>query len=295
MPYETPAGLRDALEARLANDARAHGVDLNRLRRRAAFERLLVRLEANTPNRWVLKGGMAVEVRLGNRARMTKDLDLAVRGDGAMFEGNALRELLVEALTVDSDGDGFEFLVGVASSISPDEAGRLGWGMSVDVRLAGRTFAAVQLDVVARTEEITGTTRIQLHGLLDFAGLPRRSVDVVNSSQHFAEKLHAYTRDYGARGNTRVKDLPDLVLLIEHGIDPAQAYEAAELVFVIRGTHPLPDELPDPPAGWEITYARYVDQLDVQAATTTGAIAVVRRFWAEARATRSGGSGSGAS
>lgn len=64
-PWETPAALRDALEARLAAQALDSGLDLNRLRRRAVFERLLYRLEAAEPGRFVLKGGVALEVRLG--------------------------------------------------------------------------------------------------------------------------------------------------------------------------------------------------------------------------------------
>lgn len=53
MPYETPAALRAALEDRLKNQARASGVDLERLRRRTVFERLLVRLDAASPGRWI--------------------------------------------------------------------------------------------------------------------------------------------------------------------------------------------------------------------------------------------------
>lgn len=79
MPYDTPAALRQALEARLGQEARDRGVDLARLRRRVLFERILIRLDAADPGRWVLKGGMALEVRLGNRARSTRDLDLVLR------------------------------------------------------------------------------------------------------------------------------------------------------------------------------------------------------------------------
>jgi hypothetical protein len=56
--YESPAALRQALEARLRHAARVHGVDLERLRRRAAYTRLLVRLASSEPGQWILKGGM---------------------------------------------------------------------------------------------------------------------------------------------------------------------------------------------------------------------------------------------
>jgi len=50
MPYESPAALRSALDARLQNEARERGTRLDRLRRRAVFERLLIRLDVGRPN-----------------------------------------------------------------------------------------------------------------------------------------------------------------------------------------------------------------------------------------------------
>ena len=38
----------------------------------------MVRLQEKENSPWVLKGGFALELRLGDRARMTKDLDLGV-------------------------------------------------------------------------------------------------------------------------------------------------------------------------------------------------------------------------
>src|SRR5438876_10362803 len=108
MAYESPAALRQALETRLGNRSRETAVDLERLRRRAAFERLLVRLELGAPRRWIVKGGMALEVRLGDRARSTRDLDLALREPAA--DGTAVRDLIIDCLSVDREGDGFEFL-----------------------------------------------------------------------------------------------------------------------------------------------------------------------------------------
>src|SRR6266545_1834763 len=99
MPYESPAALRNALEARLQNEARERGVRLDRLRRRAVCERLVVRLEVGGPGLWVLKGGTALEVRWRERARTTRDLDLALREQ--LGSGRALRELLIEELSRD--------------------------------------------------------------------------------------------------------------------------------------------------------------------------------------------------
>jgi hypothetical protein len=81
MRYDSPAALRAALEHRLHAQSLQSGVALNRLRRRVVFERIASRIDRAEPGRWVVKGGMALEVRLADRARTTKDLDLGLRED----------------------------------------------------------------------------------------------------------------------------------------------------------------------------------------------------------------------
>ena len=76
--YGVPQAFRTAPEDRLRNLAQRQGIDLQRLRRRVAFERLLAHLfeDAGAPGH--LKGGFALELRLQDRARSTVDLDLTV-------------------------------------------------------------------------------------------------------------------------------------------------------------------------------------------------------------------------
>jgi len=79
--YQTAAALLAALNFRLLAEAEHRGIDVNRLRRQVAFERLLSRLSdpaAEAAGTWVLKGGLALELRLTNDCRSTKDVDLAV-------------------------------------------------------------------------------------------------------------------------------------------------------------------------------------------------------------------------
>jgi hypothetical protein len=279
MPYATPGALRAALEARMAAPEGTTVPGLERLRRRAVFERLLVRLEHATPGQWVLKGGMALEVRLGDRARTTRDLDLALRL--AADDAATIREHLIDALADDPEGDGFEFRVGPAKAIDLDEAGRPGWRFAIDARLDGRTFANVRLDVVARTEEISATDRITLRSMLAFAGFPDHQIEAVDPAQHFAEKLHAFTRPHGDRPNSRVKDLPDLLLLVDQGLSPSvELLTAVDHVFAVRATHDVPAELPDPPADWADRYATLADELGLHAGTVDEAMATLRPFWA---------------
>lgn len=75
--YSTASAFRRALEDRLNAESKAKGIDLQRMRRQVAFDRLLVRLfsEGNPP--WRLKGGYALELKL-SIARTTRDLDLGL-------------------------------------------------------------------------------------------------------------------------------------------------------------------------------------------------------------------------
>ena len=69
---------------------------------------------------------------------------------------------------------------------------------------------------------------------------------------HFAEKLHAYTRPRERR--TRVKDLLDLSVILEELADelpsPEEMRRSLELTFDRYDTHALPKPLPPPPEDW---------------------------------------------
>ncbi|MDQ2789435.1 MAG: nucleotidyl transferase AbiEii/AbiGii toxin family protein [Actinomycetota bacterium] len=74
MTYQSAQALRTALENRLLAQSNETGASLDRLRRRVMFERIIARIQAAEPGQWVLKGGMALEVRLRDDARLTKDV-----------------------------------------------------------------------------------------------------------------------------------------------------------------------------------------------------------------------------
>ncbi len=71
-------------------------------------------------------------------------------------------------------------------------------------------------------------------------------------ADHFAEKLHAYTRPREHR--TRVKDLLDLTVILEDLSDDLPSAEvmrrAIEATFERYGTHELARPLPSVPADW---------------------------------------------
>ena len=251
--YASAAAFRVALESRLNKMAQKEGLDLQRLRRQAAFDRLLCRLFASPDAPWLLKGGYAMELRL-KTARTTRDIDLAMRRlplASADWDANVsdVLESLREAGNLDLH-DFFTFVFGNATQ-DLDAAPYGGARFPVDARLAGRTFAKFHLDV--STGDVLREPYDTLSGRdwLGFAGIASAKFPAVSPEEQFAEKLHAYTLPRVGRENTRVKDLVDLVLLIERTrLDAARLPKAIRETFQRRKTHEIPSALIPPPSSW---------------------------------------------
>jgi hypothetical protein len=76
-----------------------------------------------------------------------------------------------------------------------------------------------------------------------------------------------------------VKDLPDIALLAGTGPFEAKALrEAVEATFVARGTHPVPNALPDPPRSWAAQYERLADVDGLPWPTMVELLKAVRAF-----------------
>ena len=280
MTYETAEALRMALEQRLNNRSRETGISLDRLRRRVVFERIVARLAHAEPGRWVLKGGMALEVRLRDQARLTKDIDLGLR-DG-VNEQAELHERLVEALAADPFNDRFVLVAGPVTELSPDGGGHTTWRASVAAQLAGRPFGGVQIDVSPRAHELDLTDTVALPNSLAFADIEAPAVEIIDVNRHAAEKFHAMLRQFDDRENTRVRDLLDLVLLIENELldRPAMA-SAVRDVWQERDATARPKELAVLPASWPDRYERLAAEHDVTALTFPAAVALVTALWTD--------------
>ena len=78
----------------------------------------------------------------------------------------------------------------------------------------------------------------------------------ISREEQFAEKLHAYSLPRGGRPNSRVKDLVDLVLLVESGtLDRNRVGQCVEATFRRRDTHRVPSSLEPPPQTWAGPFA----------------------------------------
>ncbi len=280
MTYESPRALRTALEHRLLITSRDTGVALDRLRRRVLFERIVARLHTAEPGLWVLKGGMALEVRLSDAARSTKDIDVGLRETVA--DAADLHDRLIACLSVDPVGDRFVFEVGEPDQLRGDGGGHVTWRAAVAATLADKPFGAIKLDVSPRAHELHQTERLPMPNSLHFAGIPTTQIEIVDVHRHAAEKFHAMTRDYGDRENSRVRDLLDLVILIEHGmLTPGAVAIAARAVWIERDAAEPPREMPPFPSSWPERYERLADEYDVDAQSFSKAVALVRGLWTE--------------
>lgn len=96
------------------------------------------------------------------------------------------------------------------------------------------------------------------------------------------EKFHAMTRDFGDRGNSRVRDLFDLVLLIENDLpSPGTLADAARAVWAERDRTEPPRQLPPLPASWPARHEQLADDHDVGARTYMQAITLVQSLWGQ--------------
>ncbi len=273
--YATGAALRAALEERLKRIAKTEGTELQRLRRQVAFDRFLARLFDGADTQWVLKGGYAMELRF-EISRATKDLDFTVRSMPTSA-GDAVLVYLQEA-GLRNLGDFFSFRVGVPM-MDLDGAPYGGSRYPVEAMMAQRKFARFHMDVGFGDIVLDPLEHIQTRDWFGFAQIPAASVPIIQREQQFAEKLHAYTLPRTGTVNSRVRDLVDMVLLIQSGtLDPTVTTEALRNTFGRRRTHPIPAMLEPPPLDWRAPFERLADECRLDHSVTK-AFAELSQFY----------------
>jgi hypothetical protein len=267
--YASAEAFRRALEARLNKAAEAELVQINRLRRQVAFDRLLARLFRTGPAPWVLKGGYALELRF-KTARATIDIDLTVQRIAAATESDSnqiVRDMLQDAASF-SLGEWGEYTVG-PPALDLDAAPYGGARFPIEARMDDRIFARFHLDAGIGDAVIQPVEIIACRDWLSFAGIAPPQVQTISREQQFAEKLHAYTLPRSST-NSRVKDLIDLALLIGSGeLSPTRAADALRLTFQRRLTHELPVALVEPPQDWERRFQALADECQLKADMNT--------------------------
>lgn len=212
-PWRSPQATRQALTDRVKS---RHPPERRQQRlREIAYRRLLARLFEAQPDRWVLKGGAALLLRLDPN-RTSNDMDLtyvAEAGEHAV----ALRAL-TEAAAYDA-GDFFEFEIASGRAFEVDEAHPLERAVSVPViaRIGAAVFAefsvdlrlprddAVAVDWIEPAPTLTGEPAVDETAPVATLALPAQ----------IAEKACALFERHGVDGaaSSRARDLADLAMI----------------------------------------------------------------------------------
>ena len=225
------------------------------LRRKVAFDRLLARIFSNKNSKFYLKGGYALEMRIAE-ARVTKDIDLTcvLR---ALNKYDILTEIIwdeIQALAKLDLNDFFSYQIG-KPQIDLDNAPYGGSRYPVSAMIDGKLFVRFQLDVGADIVDVDQVEQLKGVDWLDFCNVQAPMIATISIEQQLAEKLHAYSLPRGGRLNSRVKDLIDMVLLLN--IRPIQTEDFKKILhktFTTRKTHSIPKLLDPPPSEWIIRF-----------------------------------------
>lgn len=269
--YRTGASFRRALEERFRSRSLETGIPLVRLRKSVAFDRFLARLIRLQPDRWILKGGFAIQLRLVDKARTTKDIDLL-----ALVELSDILAVLRNAGAFDLE-DWFRFEVEQSRDQALDEFG--GNRFHIRALLDGRTFEDFHLDVGIGDPIIDPIDQLKGPPLLDFAGIQPTIVPCYPVTQQIAEKVHAYTRPHISGESSRVKDFVDILLLAElASINADHLLRAIQATFDARKTHSLPRQVPNPPVEWTRSYQRLAAEVSLGYKTLIEANIAIKAF-----------------
>jgi hypothetical protein len=278
--YSTAAAFRMALEERLKTLHAESGVPLQSLRLKLVIERLLARLFAASNPPWLLKGGYAMELRYRPRARTTKDIDLSVKTLATTL-AERMKQVRdeMQAAADQELGDFFVFRIGEPTTElqgAPDGGARF----PVNALLAGKTFARFHLDVGFGDLVLSAPEKLVGQDFLGFAGIAPARAIAIPKAQQFAEKIHAYSKPWSDRSNTRTKDLVDLVLLLTVNPPSADAIRGAvEQTFEKRGTHSIPDELPSPPDEWRPVYDEMAAEANLEPRQMDEGFQLLSAYW----------------
>jgi len=259
--YKTARAFRAAITERLKMESRKTGLPYDDQYRRVAIDRFLARIDWT---KWTAKGGYIMQRRLP-KARATKDIDLSTDDPGLVLLDETSRQAVLAAhfqnMAKIDLGDFFEFVVAVSKPLPG--FGKGGIRCNVRCLLDAKSFATFQLDAVIQDETVFQSETIVGDKFLAFAGIESLSLKAAMKEEVFAEKIHAYTLPRESE-NTRVKDLLDLVLLVQSGLDLEKLRLAIYGVFSIRKTHTVPLGLASPPESWSAIFAALVRDTGIE-------------------------------
>lgn len=252
--------------------ARANGLAEGRVRAWISYmimAGMLERAAAGDPPPFIVKGGVALELRLRNRARATKDIDLALRLPDANLA------LTLETTLTGDPYQGFSF----RRKREPLVLDNGVVNMEFAVSYRGGTWASITIDIAHGESGESDIEWLPAIPLTDAFGVTGpESLPCLPLGLHIAQKIHGMTLPpRPGKRNERFRDLIDLLLLEALVIDHQDLRKTCEFVFQTRNTHPWPPplELPD---HWIEPVARLIRELNLPITDAQAGIAQVRQF-----------------
>lgn len=127
---------------------------------------------------------------------------------------------------------------------------------------------------------MNATDTLAVPNSLEFAGVPAAEVQAIDIHRHAAEKFHGMLKDFGERENSRVRDLVDLMILLEHGLlTPVRAGATTRTVWIERENAEPPVDLPTLPETWPSRYEQLVSNHKINIPPYPEAVAQVSQLW----------------
>lgn len=254
--------------------ATANGLAVGRVRHWISFMMLSGALEQASARgmAFVVKGGVALELRLPGRARATDDLDVVVVSD---------EDDLVAALdaTLSAPYQDCTFTRRPDTRPLGDDAVRV----SVQIAYRSQHWATVQLDLTRPDAVATETETVRGIPLGYFGLIGPRDVVCLSLRYHVAQKFHGMTKvPYHGGENDRFRDAVDILLLrdlVERSDLPALR-RACEATFRARAEHRWPPEI-DLPESWRAPYAALAEDVGLVPSDLDAAELEIRGFLSE--------------
>ena len=183
--------------------------------REVAYRRLLARLFETQSDRWVVKGGAALLLRLDPN-RTSNDIDLAYVVEAG--EHAVALEALVEAAAHDA-GDFFDFEIarGKAIEVDPDHPLERAISVPVIARIGGVVFAEFSIDLASPRDDAIDVEWLEPEATLtgDPAVDEIAPVALLALPAQLADKTCAIFEVHGTDGHasSRARDLADIAMV----------------------------------------------------------------------------------
>ncbi len=231
---------------------------------------LIERAQGASQPDFLIKGGVALELRLPGRARATRDLDVTLaRGD----------ELLIDVVesALQCEFEGFTFRRKGEPYVMPNSVLRV----EIAIQYRGRSWSTARLDVTTNELDTLEFEYVNAIPLRPFGLTGPEQLPCLTLPYQIAQKIHAVSesRPQG-RDNDRVRDMVDLLLLRDTISDLAAVRAACQRVFDLRGTHSWPPTF-EPPDWWVAEFERSASEVGLREIVFADALAEMRRFIGE--------------